>query len=871
MCDENDAPKMENGGYCPGLGGKKCAGAVYSWDSSHEKMRCHLFDSCPLVDSPTGAQVYVKEWASMESLGSLKSKISKSLSRYGLGRSSRGTNAAPDNQKKATCQKKKACEIASGKNKCHTVYVGGNTCWESHAPGGGCPYENTIPFCPLLYPEVEGRDKFAERKPDPASLNPNNSIVQGVARQLLEDDYAKLFYGQLWSLHEEFKVKGMIRFPHSQMLETRKPVDPLFLTDYGKKTAPTRCCVKHADDDEGERKICKEKEGRYGEDCDMHVELFRCTSDEDCTGKPYLPGDHHICRATWERSVKEFPITKSEERNSVNQKHCTTQTFYNALKEYYDVIISAEHILDISSLNEPDHFEVVDFHLTDVDSMRMARSAHKMSPWKNLWKRTVIAGLASLDALKGTSERKPIVRLLFSNTVLKSDFQTRIAGRVFDRTPNFMVSAEKAAPRLPIAFVLVSSNLVHWNHSKIVAADFEKVISGGVNFYDFDYLIQAPVIDFSISSHGKSLAVLPHRFLDVLWASGCRQGRRQELRKFLDKRTKGRYMYFSKTYVELYSVDPGSAEGPKAQTIQNHGSILARRSASEKTTQCNPKDWSCPPSPSSLVTPTSGAVYQALSLGRVHFGIRGVIGNVQNMEGKKPGMEQVADKGLAFLLSQAKKSIRIMQQDVGPMTAALPWNTLAMEAAVKAFCDNENLQFTMLLSAPGHDAAYSNGWSLEKVTAKFWEKKPKNCNRDDARWHVHWMLQAKFSSSANQESNGDLWVDLHTRASEEYHWDTKWPDDKHQYHPWWRVNKATGADGKRLVEPDMAGWSTHHKFIAIDQKAFLVGSHNWYPAGLHEFSFIIETPATVKDVMEHWWTPLWRLSYPRRREELNKV
>ena len=59
-----------------------------------------------------------------------------------------------------------------------------------------------------------------------------------------------------------------------------------------------------------------------------------------------------------------------------------------------------------------------------------------------------------------------------------------------------------------------------WNHSKIVAVDGTRVVSGGHNMWTEDYLLAAPVHDLSMEIDGRA-ARTAHRFADALWGFVC--------------------------------------------------------------------------------------------------------------------------------------------------------------------------------------------------------------------------------------------------------------------------------------------------------------------------------------------------------------
>jgi phosphatidylserine/phosphatidylglycerophosphate/cardiolipin synthase-like enzyme len=76
------------------------------------------------------------------------------------------------------------------------------------------------------------------------------------------------------------------------------------------------------------------------------------------------------------------------------------------------------------------------------------------------------------------------------------------------------------AGRLTIYVGTQQQSKFSWNHSKMVAVDGGRVILGGENLWDADYLQIAPVHDLNVALRG-SVAYGMDRFADKIWASVC--------------------------------------------------------------------------------------------------------------------------------------------------------------------------------------------------------------------------------------------------------------------------------------------------------------------------------------------------------------
>jgi len=112
--------------------------------------------------------------------------------------------------------------------------------------------------------------------------------------------------------------------------------------------------------------------------------------------------------------------------------------------------------------------------------------------------------------------RSPVIRLLWGRTPLSlvdGDAKTLQA---------LQRDVQRAAPGLTVVATLMDDvsaipRQVSWNHSKIVAADGNVALVGGINMWEGDYLqSKDPVTDLAIEVRGPA-ALSAHRFLDVLW------------------------------------------------------------------------------------------------------------------------------------------------------------------------------------------------------------------------------------------------------------------------------------------------------------------------------------------------------------------
>lgn len=56
------------------------------------------------------------------------------------------------------------------------------------------------------------------------------------------------------------------------------------------------------------------------------------------------------------------------------------------------------------------------------------------------------------------------------------------------------------------------------------------------------------------------------------------------------------------------------------------------------------------------------------------------------------------------------------------------------------------------------------------------------------------------------------------------------------------------------------GIANHAKLYIIDDRAFYVGSDNFYPCSFQEFGFLIQDPAATGRLLKEYWNKLWKYS-----------
>jgi phosphatidylserine/phosphatidylglycerophosphate/cardiolipin synthase-like enzyme len=321
-----------------------------------------------------------------------------------------------------------------------------------------------------------------------------------------------------------------------------------------------------------------------------------------------------------------------------------------------------------------------------------------------------------------------------------------------------------------------SSNLPpSWNHSKIVAIDGATALVGGHNLWTKHYLDNEPVHDLSMEVRGAA-ARHAHRFADVQWRWTCAN------RSWLTRWT-GSVNAFTWTRGAVSDRCPGDIALPAAQS--------------------------------------SGGDVAVISAGRLAW--------VDKENDANPD-----DLALVAMMEAAESSIRISQQDIGPVEVpvlGLPlsgWDENVLDALGAAIARGVDVH--IVVSSPEasvgglgpSQAPYANGWTLDEVAAKITD-------------YVAAQPGAPTGAALDALVCEHLAV-----APLRFSADNTW--------------SAGGAPGN------------HAKLVLVDDVAFHIGSQNLYPAGLTEYSLIVDDANAAATLAATYWQPLWanssRLSAP---------
>lgn len=174
-----------------------------------------------------------------------------------------------------------------------------------------------------------------------------------------------------------------------------------------------------------------------------------------------------------------------------------------------------------------------------------------------------------------------------------------------------------------------------------------------------------------------------------------------------------------------------------------------------------------------------------------------------------------------LLLGAAQKSIFISQQDLGFTLgqAETLWPETTLERLADFLLADKGDLF-IVLSNPNARApigeSYSNGVALESVAKKL---------RD--------VVVARGRGLDEARAGALLCRRLHL-APLRFGPDASWPENK--------------------------PFANHAKFFMVDERAFYIGSDNFYPVNLQEFGLMIEDRAAAQELKRSYWEKLWRWS-----------
>lgn len=351
-----------------------------------------------------------------------------------------------------------------------------------------------------------------------------------------------------------------------------------------------------------------------------------------------------------------------------------------------------------------------------------------------------------------------------------------------------------------------------WNHAKIIAVDGLYLHTGGNNFWEAHYLKSNPIHDLAVEMEGK-VAIDGHLFADEQWA-------------YIEKK--------QDTYI-------GKLSGvvPILPTVN--------RIMSSKFPKVAPE---FPPSFANNMScmPTGGNLIDRGHLPVITIGRNPALST--GMSGAFVRKARPSDAAFVAMINSATTSVRMILQDLGPMTipgtkkTPLPggkWPTIYLNALANVIW-KKNVDVEIILSNPGSTpgglnkiaACYGYGWSvndvaseiIKRIKKKFFFAKDVNLRPKDValRRQVTEKLRICYMGHNNSRTYSD--------------------------------------EGKIGL---------HSKFFIVDDVSCYIGSQNLYVSDLAEWGVIIDDAAQTKTIMNEYWTPMWEGSYSRDHCDIDKV
>jgi hypothetical protein len=185
--------------------------------------------------------------------------------------------------------------------------------------------------------------------------------------------------------------------------------------------------------------------------------------------------------------------------------------------------------------------------------------------------------------------------------------------------------------------------------------------------------------------------------------------------------------------------------------------------------------------------------------------------------GISEGFANQSDLARNLMMGAARKSIRIVQQDIaftyGRADTLYPESTLETLADFLMQQDGDvYIVLSNLESTAKVGGVYSNGVSLETLTRKIMDVTRKRYPQDETG------LIEKLCHR------------LHV-APLRFGPDQKWPDGR--------------------------TFANHAKFWMVDDRYFYIGSDNMYPVDLQEYGYFVDCRPAAAEMLKNYWNQLW--------------
>ena len=348
-----------------------------------------------------------------------------------------------------------------------------------------------------------------------------------------------------------------------------------------------------------------------------------------------------------------------------------------------------------------------------------------------------------------------------------------------------------------------------WNHAKLIAVDGVYLHTGGHNLWDDHYLKNNPVHDLSVEMEG-CIARDGHRFANLQWEFIERN--QQTCIGACVEQMPDAMPTVLKTRVTVSEFPEGVANTFPPMFVKKKVPKTANYSIKALSVE-----------KSDMVDD----FVPMISIGRL---------------GTMVYKDRPADDAIIAMINSSQKIIRLVLQDIGPVTIPGTKNALpglkwpkAYLAAIGEAIYQRGVDIEMVVSSPnsipgglkGTEANYGNGWACDDVAAEIIKSiRKSHAEVDDGKLRAMVTDNLRICFLRHNKSN---------------------------------IYK----DGKTI--------GLHSKHFIVDDVSTYIGSQNLYMCDLAEWGVIVDSEAETKKIKEDYFDPMWKDSYTGEDVDVEKV
>ncbi|RYZ55018.1 MAG: hypothetical protein EOP07_14990 [Proteobacteria bacterium] len=405
-----------------------------------------------------------------------------------------------------------------------------------------------------------------------------------------------------------------------------------------------------------------------------------------------------------------------------------------------------------------------------------------------------------INALSYLAHKKnpPQVRILMSGAVSRAFNAWQPAQGLLDEILKDVYAKDDSNKgRLSINLGYLADGYLSWNHAKIILADQSRMITGGHNFYDPDYLSDNPIFDLSLEISGP-IAANTQNYINELWSF---VGHTVGFKGYVSSLLKTEATYWGK----------GGADKSKDARITKP--LISRAVVEPKT---------------------SDTIAQVIGLGR--------LGTFEDETTKGYAGNNPSDTGLKALIASSRNTLDMAVQDLY-FRVFFPTGSDYSDALLKDY----------VLPTP------KAPWLLDELTAAVLRGVKLRVVQSDQKEGVEGYTMTNYKlayklfkeslvAAAKKDSRFTKMTtsDLNSYICEHV-----------EYAPW-RFTQGEKAWKDLSNAGGLIG--SHPKLIVVDNAAFYIGSHNFYGADLQEYGVIVTNAKMTSKVNAEYWDKVWSAS-----------